>query len=73
MPCFFANGDEVLVEVEIGDIGGRVRRIADHDRERLRDRMHDRALERVKKSGVGSDGTERITPPAIRKPKAWIG
>jgi hypothetical protein len=27
----------------------------------------------AKKSGVGSDGTERITPPAIRKPKAWIG
>ena len=24
-------------------------------------------------AGVGSAGTERITPPAIRKPKAWIG
>ena len=23
--------------------------------------------------GVGSAGTERTTPPAIRKPKAWIG
>jgi hypothetical protein len=22
---------------------------------------------------VGSAGTERTTPPAIRKPKAWIG
>ena len=27
----------------------------------------------VKNDGVGSDGTERITPPAIRKPNAWIG
>ena len=27
----------------------------------------------AKKPGVGSDGTERMTPPAIRKPKAWIG
>ena len=26
-----------------------------------------------KNCGVGSDGTERITPPAIRNPKAWIG
>ena len=24
-------------------------------------------------AGVGSAGTERITPPAIKKPKAWIG
>ena len=46
MPCFFANGDEVLVEIEIGDVGGRVGRIADHDRDRLRDRMDDGALER---------------------------
>jgi hypothetical protein len=37
---------KVLVEIEIGDVGGRVRRIADHDRDRLRDRVHDRALER---------------------------
>ena len=37
---------QLLVEVEVGDIGGRVRRIADHDRDRLRDRVHDRALER---------------------------
>ena len=55
MPCFFANGDEVLVEVEVGDMRGRIRRIADHDRDRLRDRVGDRALERAKKSGVGSD------------------
>ena len=27
----------------------------------------------AKKSGVGSAGTERITPPAMRNPKAWIG
>jgi hypothetical protein len=25
-----------------------------------------------KNCGVGSDGTERITPPAIRNPKAWV-
>ena len=27
----------------------------------------------VKKLGVGSDGIERTVPPAMRKPKAWIG
>ena len=27
----------------------------------------------VKNSGVGSALTERIAPPAIRKPKAWMG
>ena len=27
----------------------------------------------TKKSGLGSASTERITPPAIRKPKAWMG
>ena len=27
----------------------------------------------AKNSGLGSHGTERITPPAIRNPKAWIG
>jgi hypothetical protein len=26
-----------------------------------------------KNAGVGSHGSERITPPAMRKPKAWIG
>ena len=51
MPCFFANAHELLVEVEIGHVGGRVRRIADHDRQRLRDRMHDRALERREEIG----------------------
>jgi len=35
--------------------------------------MRDRALEDREKFRVGSDGTERTTPPAIRKPKAWIG
>ena len=36
---------ELLVEVEIGDVRGRVRRIADHHRDRLRDRVGDGALE----------------------------
>ena len=26
-----------------------------------------------KKAGVGSAGTDRMAPPAMRKPKAWIG
>ena len=39
--------DEVLVEIEARHIGGRIGRIADHHRGRLRDRMDDRALERV--------------------------
>ena len=37
---------QLLVEVEIGDVGRRVRRIADHDGDRFRDRMDDRALQR---------------------------
>ena len=35
--------------------------------------MDDRALARLKNCGVGSEGTERITPPAIKNPNAWIG
>ena len=64
---------EVLVEIEARDMGGRIRRVADDQRDRFWDGMDDRALQAAKKSGVGSDGTERITPPAIRNPKAWIG
>ena len=45
----FREGDEVLVEIERRDIGGRVGRIADNHRGRLRDRVHDRALERMEK------------------------
>ncbi len=47
--------DEVAIEVEIGDAGGRVRRIADHDRDRLRDRMQHRALERAEEARVRRD------------------
>ena len=68
------EGDEVPVEIEVGDIGGRIGRIADDDRDRLRDRMDARrARARGRTPAFGSAGTERITPPAIRKPKAWIG
>ena len=65
--------DEVAVEIEVGDIGGRIRRIADDQRDRLRDRVLTARSSAAKNSGVGSAGTERITPPAMRKPKAWIG
>ena len=41
------EGDEVLVEIEARHIGGRVGRIADHHRGRLRDRVDDRAFQRV--------------------------
>ena len=44
---------ELLVEIEVGHIGGRVGRIADDQRHRLRDRVAHRALERAKKSVVG--------------------
>ncbi len=39
--------DHVLVEIELGGAGGRVRRIAEHQRDRLRGRMDHRALERI--------------------------
>ena len=39
--------DEVLVEIEARDIGGRIGGIADDQRDRLRDRMDDRALHRL--------------------------
>ena len=41
------EGDQVLVEIEARDVGGRIGRIAHHQRGRLRDRMQHRALERV--------------------------
>ncbi|GCC49491.1 hypothetical protein chiPu_0033932, partial [Chiloscyllium punctatum] len=41
------EGDQILVEVEIGDIGGRVRRIADDQRDRLRDRVDDGPFDRL--------------------------
>ena len=43
------ESDQILVEVERRDIGSRIGWIADHDRGRLRNRVHDRALERVEK------------------------
>jgi hypothetical protein len=68
------EGHEVLVEVERRHIGRRVRRIADDDRDGLGDGVDHRAAPaRGKKAGVGSAGTDLITPPAMRKPKAWIG
>ena len=47
------EGDKVLVEIERRHMRGRVRRIADHDRERLRDRVDDSAFERVEILLVG--------------------
>ena len=47
------EGDEVAIEIERGDAGGRVRRIADDDGDRLRDRVVDRPLERREESGRG--------------------
>jgi hypothetical protein len=41
------EGDEVLVEVERRDMRSRIGRIADDHRERLRDRVDHRTLERV--------------------------
>ena len=51
------EADEVAVEVEIGDMRRRVRRVADDHRERLRDRVHHRALERA-------EIVRRPAPPA---------
>ena len=36
-------------------------------------KLRDKAIKAVEKFGVGSEGTERIAPPAIRKPNAWMG
>src|SRR5262249_2524742 len=41
------KGDQLLVEVERRHISGRVRRVTDYDRSRLRDRMPNRAFECV--------------------------
>src|SRR5450759_5107210 len=41
------EGDQVLVEVEARHIGGRIGRIAHHHHGRFRDRVNDRALQRM--------------------------
>ena len=41
------EGDDVAIEIEVGDIGGRIGRIAEDHRDRLRDRVMHRPLERV--------------------------
>ena len=70
---FFRKSDEVFVEIERRNVGGRIRRIADHDGGRLSNECTIARSSEWKKFGVGSDGTERIAPPAIRKPNACIG
>ena len=56
------TADEVAVELKVGDARGRVGGIADHDRDRLRDRVQHRALERHEERRIGlgrnrADGT----------------
>jgi hypothetical protein len=48
-------GDRFLVEIEIGRVGGRVRRIVEDQRQRLRDRMAHGALDRDEELVVGLD------------------
>jgi hypothetical protein len=52
MLCLRAKATTVLVEVEIGAIGGRIGRIAQDDGDRLRHRMNDRAFQRIEKVPV---------------------
>ncbi len=55
------EGDEVLVEVEDRHERGRVRGVADHDRDRLGDRVDHRPLQRGEEAGrrVGGDRADR--------------
>ena len=46
---------KLTVEVQSGDASGRIGRIADHDRDRLWDRVRHRALERTKERVIGFD------------------
>ena len=55
MSFFLREGDDVLVEVERRDQRGRVRRIVEDQRQRLRDRMADAALQRRDEAVVGLD------------------
>jgi hypothetical protein len=69
----FREGDEVAVEIEVGYAGGRVRRVANHDASGFGIEWSTARSRAGKNAGVGSAGTERMEPPAMRKPKAWIG
>ena len=52
--------DEVLVEIGRGDDRCRVRGIADDDRDRLRDRVEERPLERLEELRIRIGGNGRV-------------
>ena len=51
--CFFAKATRSAIEIEARDAGGRICRIAGDHRDRLRDRMQQRALERREEFRIG--------------------
>ena len=61
--------DEILVEVEARDVGGRIGGIADHDRQRLGDRMNDRTLDRLEKLRRRLRGDRADYPAGHQKTK----
>src|SRR5262245_4392460 len=63
------EGDEIAVEVEVRNAGSRIRRIADDDRDRFRDRMLYRSLEGAEEGGVGLDGDRTDSAARHQKPE----
>ncbi len=62
------KADEVAIEIELGDVGGRVRGIADDNGERPRDRVHHGALERPEIVLIRRRRQRhRMAAPAIRE------
>ncbi len=51
----FREGDQFAIEIEGSDTGRRVRRVAHHDRDRLRNRKQHRPFQRTEKRVVGLD------------------
>ncbi len=69
---------QIPVEVETRDIRGRIGGIADHDRQRLRNRMEDGALNRLEELRRRLRGYRADHAPGHQKSKgmnriAWIG
>jgi len=67
------EGHEILVKIERGDRRGRIGGITDTTPIGFGIECLTARSSASKNFGVGSAGTERMTPPAIRKPNAWIG